>query len=438
VESEGSMMGRRTKVRRWLVILVLLSAALWLAGCQAPDVEQWYEQARAWVVAKVASMEQQGTGPLVASGTIQADEIRLTSELGGRILKVAAAPGERVARGELLVQLDDTPLQVQLREAEAAVAVAEANLQQVRAGPLAAEVDAARAALAQARAACDGQEAAWQNAVQAVQNPQALEAQIADAQTQAKLAEQGAALAEAELAKQQLIRDQKPEGSAERDAAEWQVDAAEQKLEAARADREAAQALLDGLKAIRARPLGLIAQAHAAEGQYHVAEQAVAVAEARLTDLQAGPTDVQIAVAERALALEQAKRDAILAQQRRFRLTSPADGLILDQALRAGELAAPAAVILTIADLEQLKLAVYVPATEIGRVQLGQVVSATVDSYPGRTFAGRVSRIGEEPEYTPRNVTTREERVNTFYEVEVTLDNREGLLKPGMPADATF
>ena len=65
-------------------------------------------------------------------------------------------------------------------------------------------------------------------------------------------------------------------------------------------------------------------------------------------------------------------------------------------------------------------------------------VSARVDSYPGRTFTGRVARISEEPEYTPRNVTTKEERVNTFYEVEVTLDNPEGLLKPGMPADATF
>jgi HlyD family secretion protein len=431
-------MQQKPRARHWVAILLLLSAALWLAGCQAPDLGQWYARARAWVEGKVASVEKQDTGTLVASGTIQADEIHVTSELGGRILQVASAPGKQVTRGDLLVQLDDTPLQVQLREAEAAVAVAAANLQQVRAGPLAAEVDAARAALAQARAERDGQEAAWHNALQAVENPQALDAQIAEAQTQVDLAEQGAALAEAELAKQQLIRDQKREGSPERDAAEWQVDAAEQKLAAARADHEAAQALLDGLRAIRNRPLGLIAQAHAAEGEYRVAEQGVAVAEARLADLLAGPPATEVAVAERALALEQAKRDAILAQQRRFRLTSPADGIVLDQALRAGELAAPAAVILTVANLEQVTLAVYVPATEIGRVQLGQAVSATVDSYPGRTFAGRVSRISEEPEYTPRNVTTKEERVNTFYQVEVALDNPQGLLKPGMPADATF
>lgn len=47
-------------------------------------------------------------------------------------------------------------------------------------------------------------------------------------------------------------------------------------------------------------------------------------------------------------------------------------------------------------------------------------------------------RIGDEPEFTPRNVATAEERLNTFYPVEIRLPNPERLLKPGMPADATF
>jgi len=49
-----------------------------------------------------------------------------------------------------------------------------------------------------------------------------------------------------------------------------------------------------------------------------------------------------------------------------------------------------------------------------------------------------VSRIGDEPEYTPRNVATQSERQNTYYAVEIKLSNEGGLLKPGMPADATF
>ncbi len=429
---------QRRNTPNWFALLILLSAVLWLAGCQAPPLGQWYTTARDWVERQMDRRSAPQPGILVASGTIQADEIRIASELGGRIVELRVEPGAPVGRGDLLIQLDDTPLQVKLREAEAAIAVAQAQLEQVRAGPRPAEVDAARAALARARAARDGQEAAWQNALRALQNPQALDAQIVEAQTRVDLAEQGVALAEAQLAKEQLIRDQKREGSSERDAAEWQVVAAQEQLASARADLETAHTLLNGLQAIRNRPLALIVQARAAEGQYKVAEAEVNVAEARLADLMAGPSTPKVTVAEQALALEQAKAAAIRAQQRRFHLTSPVDGIVLDQVLRAGELAAPAATIVTIADLERLTLVVYVPATEVGSVALGQAVRVAVDSFPGQAFEGRVARIGEEPEFTPRNVATQEERVNTFYAVDIELGNPEGLLKPGMPADATF
>jgi HlyD family secretion protein len=432
------MQRNRARTRRWIATILLVSSAAWLVGCQMSELGQMVDRARGWVQTRVDRTPGRETGALVASGAIQADEIRIASELGGRIVELQVEPGDQVVQGDLLILLDDTPLQVKLREAEAAVAVAEARLLQVQAGPRAAEVDAARAALAQARAMRDGQETAWRNARQALENPQALDAQIAEAQTRADLAEQGVAQGEAQLAKEQLIRDQKREGSMERDIAEWQVVAAEEQLASARADLEAAHILLNGLWAIRNQPLGLIVQAGVAEGGYRVTEAGVGVAEAGLADLMAGPSAPEVTVAERALDLERAKAAAVRAQQRRFRLTSPVDGIVLEQVLHAGELAAPTATILTIADLEQVTLTVYVPATEVGHVQLGQPVRVAVDSFPGREFEGRVAHIGEEPEFTPRNVTTQEERVNTFYAVEVELDNPDGLLKPGMPADATF
>jgi HlyD family secretion protein len=106
--------------------------------------------------------------------------------------------------------------------------------------------------------------------------------------------------------------------------------------------------------------------------------------------------------------------------------------------MRVGEVAAPAATILAVADLSEVTLTVYVPQNRIGQVRLGQTVQVTVDSFPGRTFAGQVTRIGDEPEFTPRNVATQEERQNTFFAVKARLPNPEGFLKPGMPADATF
>ncbi|MCA9977131.1 MAG: efflux RND transporter periplasmic adaptor subunit, partial [Anaerolineales bacterium] len=125
-------------------------------------------------------------------------------------------------------------------------------------------------------------------------------------------------------------------------------------------------------------------------------------------------------------------------QQEKFSIASPGAGVVLEQVVYPGEVVAPAATILTIADLSELTLTVYVPENRIGDVQLGQDVQVGIDSFPGQLFRGQVTRIGSEPEFTPRNVATVEERLNTFYAVDIRLDNGQGLLKPGMPADATF
>jgi multidrug resistance efflux pump len=279
---------------------------------------------------------------------------------------------------------------------------------------------------------------AWQNARQAVENPQELDAQISEARTQVELAAQGAELARAQLAREQLLRDQRPPDSLERRVADLQVRAAEHALQAAVADEETAQTMLNWLWIIRQEPLGFIAQMHAAEGQYRMAQAGVAVARARLDDLLDGPTGEEIAVAEANLRLAQAQSDVLQAQQEKFSLSSPVSGVVLNQALRVGEVAAPGATILSVADLSALTLVVYVPENRVGQVRMGQGAQVRVDSFPGQVFAGQVTRINDEAEYTPRNVATREERLNTFYAVEIRLPNPGGLLKPGMPADARF
>jgi len=377
-------------------------------------------------------------GRLTASGAIRADEVHVASELGGRIVDLRVELGAEVSMGDELVLLDATPLLTKLAEAEAAVAAAQADVAVVKAGPRAEEIAAAQAALALAEAQRDGALAAWENAQEALENPQELDAQIAEARTQLDLAAQGAELAEAELAREKLLRDQRPEGSIERQIYDRQVQAAEEALAAAQADEKTAQTMLNWLWIIRREPLTLIAQAHAAEGQCHVAEEGVAVAGAQLDDLLAGPTPEEIAVAEATVRLAQAQADVLRVQRIKFTLKSPVDGVVVEEALRVGEIAAPAATILTVTDLSHVTLSVYVPENRIGRVRLGQSVQVTVDSFPDRTFTGQVTRIGDEPEFTPRNVVTKEERLNTFYAVEVRLPNPEGLLKPGMPADATF
>ncbi|NBD35303.1 MAG: HlyD family efflux transporter periplasmic adaptor subunit [Chloroflexi bacterium] len=177
-------------------------------------------------------------------------------------------------------------------------------------------------------------------------------------------------------------------------------------------------------------------------GSEHWSE-AVAVAEAKLADLLDGPTAEEVAGAEAAVRVAEAKAAQHRVQVQKCTVRSPlhaekGTAVVIAQALHVGEIAAPAATILTLADLSDVTLDVYVPETRIGHVALGMEVEVRVDSFPDQTFAGRVVRIEDEPEFTPKNIATTEERRNTFYAVEVRLDNSARLLKPGMPADATF
>ncbi len=402
----------------WIVGLVILT--MLASGCQSMEVS-------------MAADDED----LTASGTIRATELRIATDMGGRILNVQAKVGEEVHAGDELVVLDTTPLMLQLLLADAAITTAQADLTVAQAGARSEEIDAARAMLALAEAQRDGALDAWENALDVVENPQELDAQIIEAQMQVELAAQGVELAEAQLANEQFLRDQKDKGMA-RDMADLQVYAADRALAAAQADEKTAQALLNHLWRIRNEPLGYIAQANGAEGQYRVAEAGVVVAQAQLNDLLDGPTPEEIAVAEATVRQAEAQANVLRVQMDRSTLASPIDGVVLNQAVKAGELAAPAAPIFTLADLSQVTLEVYVPENRIGHVYLGQPVQVTVDSFPDMVFDGEVSSIGDEPEFTPRNVATAEERLNTFYAVEIQLANPDGLLKPGMPADATF
>ncbi|HEX7587544.1 MAG TPA: efflux RND transporter periplasmic adaptor subunit, partial [Anaerolineae bacterium] len=83
-------------------------------------------------------------------------------------------------------------------------------------------------------------------------------------------------------------------------------------------------------------------------------------------------------------------------------------------------------------------LTIYVPETQIGSINLGDEIPVQVDSFPGRIFKGTVIFINSQAEFTPRNVQTKTERVNTVFAVKLQIPNSNFDLKPGMPADATL
>jgi HlyD family secretion protein len=92
--------------------------------------------------------------------------------------------------------------------------------------------------------------------------------------------------------------------------------------------------------------------------------------------------------------------------------------------------------VVTVGQLARVYLRAFVGGTDLGRIKLGQPAEVRTDSYPGKTYPGRVSYISDSAEFTPKTVQTDEERVKLMYRVKIELANPDGELKPGMPADA--
>lgn len=119
-------------------------------------------------------------------------------------------------------------------------------------------------------------------------------------------------------------------------------------------------------------------------------------------------------------------------------VVSPISGLILTKNFENGEYVNPGAALLTIGDMQDCWVKIYIPSTQLGLVQIGQQAEVRVDSFPDRVFMGTVREISTNAEFTPRQSLTPSERANMVFAVKVAVNNSEGLLKPGMPADVVL
>ena len=99
---------------------------------------------------------------------------------------------------------------------------------------------------------------------------------------------------------------------------------------------------------------------------------------------------------------------------------------------------APGAAVLTIVDLSDLRTTFYLPNAELSVAATGKMVQIRADAWPSEQFSGKISRVSPKAEFTPRNVQTREDRDRLVYAVEVSVTNRDGKLRPGMPVEAVI
>jgi HlyD family secretion protein len=382
-------------------------------------------------------------GAIEASGTIEAEEVVVASEFGGRVEEILADEGDDVEAGQELIHLDTQLLEAQIGQAEAAVSAAQANLARVEAGARPGEIATAKALVNQAIVARDGAEAAWKNTLALRNNPQQLNAQIDEARAQVELAERG--VVQAQVQQQTVVIQRDAYAGAGDDASKTSYAALDQQVRAAEAavaiaeeTLAGAQTQLENLVQMRDNPVSLNTAVNQTRAQYDDAAAAVGVAQASLDALSAGPTPEQVAVAQAQVSQAEAALGILAVQLEKMALHSPLSGLVSNRSINVGETASAGATLMTVANLDEVKLTVYIPENRYGRIRLGQEVHVQVDSFPGETYEGQVIYVSSEAEFTPRNVQTKEERVNTVFAVKILIPNPQHDLKPGMPADATI
>ncbi len=253
-------------------------------------------------------------------------------------------------------------------------------------------------------------------------------ARLDDSDLKEQVYEREAALQAARANLEELVRGYRPEevaqGRANLDAA--LADLAKQKADMGRA------ATLFKKEVISAREFD------GAKAAYQTAVSREKDAREKLAVLVKGPRKEQIAAA-RARA-DQAQKAVELArlQLGYADLYSPLSGMVLSKNVEPGEYVQPGTPVVTEADLSKIYIRAYIEESDLGRVKLGQPATVTTDSYPGKTYKGRVAFIASQAEFTPRTVQTKGERVKLVYRVKIDVDNPGQVLKPGMPADAVI
>jgi HlyD family secretion protein len=162
-------------------------------------------------------------------------------------------------------------------------------------------------------------------------------------------------------------------------------------------------------------------------------------ADQQLKLVETGPRPERIA-GQRAAVLqaEAAVRQADAALANAV-IVSPLDGVVTIRQREPGETVGAGSPVLTVVNLADRWVRIYVREDAVGAVRLGQAATITADAYRGKTYPGVVSFISSQAEFTPRNVQTTEERVKLVYAVKVRVTgDAANDLKPGMPADVSL
>lgn len=154
--------------------------------------------------------------------------------------------------------------------------------------------------------------------------------------------------------------------------------------------------------------------------------------------LKSGATTETINIADAGAAQAQVSLAIAKAQLDKTVLYAPSSGVISSLNFQKGEVISPGAPIVTITDTSDLWVNVFIPEQDLPKIKLAQKAEIYIDAYPDQPFQGEISYISPTAEFTPKNLQTKEERVNMVFAVKVQISDGKDRLKPGLPADITI
>jgi len=213
------------------------------------------------------------------------------------------------------------------------------------------------------------------------------------------------------------------------------IQQAEAQLAQARQNLELAKKEWDRIRSLYEEGSVTRREYDAVQNQYETGQSRYEAAQAALSKVRdfARPQEIESAEA----VVEQAAAEAavIRRQIEDSRITAPISGSISEVYYEEGEVIQAGRPLIALRDMEAMYLTVYLSGPMLAKIRVGEAVEVYVDGVPDRHFEGTISNISDEAEFTPKNVQTKEQRVKLVYAVKIDVTNREGILKPGMPAD---
>lgn len=318
---------------------------------------------------------------IVASGTIEATESDVTPKVQGRLIDLRVNDGDRVKQGEVLAVLERTDPSFNLAAAAASVRNAEQ------------EIEVADARLGQA-----GENLGVTASTVTLGINQA-RAQLASAESSYALARTNLSRARNLVETGDEPRQMFDDAQAAYTSAATDVQSASDALAVAQANR----------RNITVRALDV-----------------------RASSMQRMQASAALAQAQAAFGLA---RD----QVHETKLIAPYDGFVISHNFEVGDLIQPGSPVLTIGDLVHPYVYVYVSETDLPRIKPGMHADISIDGLPGQAFTGTITEISNTAEFTPENVQTREQRIEYLvFRVKIQFTDTTGLLKPGLPVDATI